>query len=63
MKQILEFLGLLGCALGFVGGIIVCLLCGDYWPIAIGVLVLGIAALPRFLAWWKDLNEIRKSDE
>ena len=66
MKQILEFIGLGGCALGFLGGILVCLLCGDYWFIAIGIGVLGFAAFPKFKGWWDDLNgkikALRKED-
>ena len=66
MKQILEFIGLIGCALGFLGGILVCLLCGDYWFIAIGIGVLGFASFPKFKGWWDDLNgkikALRKED-
>ena len=60
MKQILEFIGLIGCALGFLGGILVC------WFIAIGIGVLGFAAFPKFKGWWDDLNvkikALRKKD-
>jgi hypothetical protein len=66
MKQILELTGLAGCALGFLGGILVCLLCGDYWFIAIGIGVLGYTAFPRCKGWWDDLNckfkTLRKED-
>jgi len=61
MKQILELIGLGGCALGFLGGILVCLLCGDYWFIAIGIGVLGFAAFPKVKVWWDDLNGKIKS--
>ena len=66
MKQILEFLGLIGCAAGFLGGILVCLLCGDYWPLAIGIGILGFTAFPKAKGWWDDLNgkikSLRKED-
>ena len=60
-KLLLEFCGLIGCAAGFIGGICVCCLCGDYWPLAIGVAILGFAAFPRVRGWWNDLNGARKA--
>lgn len=66
MKQILEFLGLISSATGVIGGILVSLLCGDYWYIAIGIGVLAFAAFPRLKEWWDDLNRtiktLRKED-
>lgn len=66
MKQILEFLGLISSATGVIGGILVSLLCGDYWYVAVGICVLTFAAYPRLKEWWDDLNEkikaLRKED-
>lgn len=62
-KLILEFFGLIGCATGFVGGILISLLCGDYWYIAAGIVALGVAAFPVIRKWWGDLNGARKADE
>lgn len=66
MKQILKFLGLISSATGVLGGILVSLLCGDYWYIAVGIAVLAYAAFPRLMGWWEDLDEtiknLRKED-
>lgn len=59
-KLLLEFCGFIGCCVGFIGGILVCCLCGDYWPIAIGVAILGFAAYPRARGWLLDLIDARK---
>ena len=44
------------CFVGVVGGILVCCLCGDYWPIAVCIGVLGFTAYPRVKGWWQDIN-------
>lgn len=60
MKQILEFIGLGGCATGVIGGILLSILGADYWYVAIGIAILTYAAFPRIKEWWDDINELRK---
>jgi len=55
-KQIAEAFGLLGCATGFIGGILLSILGADYWYIAIGIAVLSYTAFPRIKGWWNDLK-------
>ena len=56
-KKFAEFFGCCFCAAGFIGGILICCLTGDYWPLAIGIGVLGYAAFPRVKGWFKDLRD------
>lgn len=56
-KKFAEFFGCAFCAVGFIGGILICCLMGDYWPLAIGIGVLGFAAFPRVKAWFIDLRD------
>ena len=55
-KPIAEFFGLLGCATGVIGGILLSILGADYWYIAVGIAVLAYAAFPRIKGWWNDLK-------
>lgn len=60
-KLFLEFFGFIGCCLGFLGGVLLALLSGDYWPIALGVAVLAFTAYPRAKGWLLDLIAARKA--
>lgn len=54
MKKIIHFIELFGGAIGFVGGIAAAIAAGA-WPLSVGIVLLGVMALPRAKEIWNEL--------